>query len=113
LGDRWSGDPHRPPTRRPAHHGLVRPVARARYRSAECRMSAQLESLRRQSTPRPRRARRVEDGGPLVFGSGKGGAGTSTLAGLLAVGASASGSRVLLVDGNAGFGSLHLLMGVD
>lgn len=48
----------------------------------------------------------------LVVGSGKGGAGTSTLASLLAVVASERGSRVLLVDGDASLGSLHLLFGV-
>ena len=67
-------------------------------------MSAQLEPLRRQLTPRPYAARRSDEGGPVVFASGKGGTGTSTLAALLACGVAATGSRVLLVDGNVGRG---------
>jgi MinD-like ATPase involved in chromosome partitioning or flagellar assembly len=76
-------------------------------------MSAQLEPLRRQLAPRLYPSRRSEEGGPVVFGSGKGGTGTSTLAGLLAVGVAAAGSRVLLVDGSVGLGSLHLYLGVE
>ncbi|HEX6068598.1 MAG TPA: cellulose synthase operon protein YhjQ/BcsQ [Longimicrobiaceae bacterium] len=75
-------------------------------------MSAQLEPLRRQIAPRVYPSRRGEADGAVVFASGKGGTGTSTLAALLAVGAAARGSRVLLVDGNVGFGSLHLYLGV-
>jgi flagellar biosynthesis protein FlhG len=76
-------------------------------------MSAQLEPLRRQLAPRPYPGRRAEESGPVVFASGKGGTGTSTLAALLACGASAGGARVLLVDGNAGLGSLHLYLGIE
>jgi flagellar biosynthesis protein FlhG len=75
-------------------------------------VSAQLEPLRRQLAPRVYPSRRGEADGAVVFASGKGGTGTSTLAALLAVGAAARGSRVLLVDGNVGFGSLHLYLGV-
>lgn len=76
-------------------------------------MSAQLEPLRRQLATRPHLARRAEAGGAVVFASGKGGSGTSTLAALLSVGAAAGGQRVLLVDGSSGIGSLHLYLGVE
>lgn len=75
-------------------------------------MSMQLEPLRRQLAPRPYPSRRTEEGGPVVFASGKGGTGTSTLAALFAVSAASIGDRVLLVDGSAGIGSLHLYLGV-
>lgn len=74
-------------------------------------MSGQLDPLRRQLAPRPYPSRRAEAGGAVVFASGKGGTGTSTLAALLAVGVAAAGKRVLLVDGNVGGGSLHLYLG--
>lgn len=76
-------------------------------------MSAQLEPLRRQLAPRPYPSRRPEASGPLVFASGKGGTGTSTLAALLAVRVAANGLRVLLVDGNVELGSLQLYLGVE
>lgn len=75
-------------------------------------MSTQLEPLRRQLGPRPYPSRRPEENGAVVFASGKGGTGTSTAAALLACGAAENGFRVLLVDGNAAFGSLHLYLGV-
>lgn len=76
-------------------------------------MSAQLEPLRRQLAPRPYPSRRADQSGPMVFASGKGGTGTSSLAALFAVGAASAGSRVLLVDGSAGIGSLHQYLGVE
>jgi flagellar biosynthesis protein FlhG len=76
-------------------------------------MSSQLEPLRRQLAPRPYPSRRSEESGPVVFASGKGGTGTSTLAALFAVGVAAAGQRVLLVDGTTGLGSLHLYLGVQ
>lgn len=75
-------------------------------------MSTQLEPLRRQLAPRPYPSRRPDENGPVVFASGKGGTGTSTVAALLACGAAEAGFRVLLVDGNAGMGALHLYLGV-
>lgn len=48
----------------------------------------------------------------LVFAAGKGGLGVSTVVSLLAVRASLS-RRVLVVDGQTGPGTLHLLLGVD
>lgn len=47
----------------------------------------------------------------LVAG-GKGGVGTSVMSALLALGCASAGARVLLVDGNEGNGTLHLLFGV-
>lgn len=76
-------------------------------------MSTQLEALRRQRSVRPFLSSRGDEPGPVVFASGKGGSGTSTLAALLAVGAAAHGQRVLLVDGTAGIGSLHLYLGTE
>jgi MinD-like ATPase involved in chromosome partitioning or flagellar assembly len=49
--------------------------------------------------------------GVVVVGSGKGGVGTSTVSGLLALAGLRSGKRVLLVDGDEGAGCLHLLFG--
>jgi len=51
-------------------------------------------------------------GGSWLVASGKGGAGTSTVAGLLALMATRPGSSVLLVDGDVQFGVQHLLFGV-
>lgn len=76
-------------------------------------MSTQLEPLRRQLAPRPYPSRRGDEGGPIVFASGKGGTGTSTAAALLACGAAEAGFQVLLIDGAPGLGSLHLYLGVD
>ncbi len=50
--------------------------------------------------------------GVVVLGSGKGGVGTSTVAVLLALSASQEGRQVLLVDGDEGVGSVHLLLGL-
>ncbi len=47
--------------------------------------------------------------GMLAVAGGKGGVGTSTIAGLLAVAASEAGDHVLLVDGDPAFGTQHLL----
>jgi MinD-like ATPase involved in chromosome partitioning or flagellar assembly len=49
--------------------------------------------------------------GVVVVGSGKGGVGTSTVAGLLALAGVGNRRSVLLVDGDEGAGSLHLLFG--
>jgi flagellar biosynthesis protein FlhG len=49
--------------------------------------------------------------GVMVVGSGKGGIGTSTAACLLALAGARSGHEVLLVDGNEGPGTLHLILG--
>lgn len=48
-----------------------------------------------------------------VFGAGKGGVGTSALAGLVALSAARRGSRVLLVDADETVGSLHLMFGMQ
>ncbi len=76
-------------------------------------MSRSVESLkafmagsRREATFRPVR-------GVIVVGAGKGGVGTSVVAGLLAIAAARSGERVLLVDGDEAVGSLHLLFGLN
>lgn len=50
--------------------------------------------------------------GATVVASGKGGIGTSTVAGLLSLAASRSGASVLLVDGDVQFGVQHLLFAV-
>jgi flagellar biosynthesis protein FlhG len=47
------------------------------------------------------------------MGSGKGGVGTSTVSALLALSGARDGREVLLVDGDEGVGSLHLLLGLD
>lgn len=49
--------------------------------------------------------------GVVVFGAGKGGVGTSAVAGLVALGAARQGATVLLVDGDETVGSLHLMFG--
>ncbi len=49
--------------------------------------------------------------GVVVFGAGKGGVGTSTLTGLVALAAARSGASVLLVDADETVGSLHLQLG--
>jgi flagellar biosynthesis protein FlhG len=49
----------------------------------------------------------------VAVGSGKGGAGTSTLAALLAITMAEHGRRVLLVDAGERLGALHLLLGVE
>ncbi len=49
--------------------------------------------------------------GVVVVGSGKGGVGTSTVAALLALSGAGRGMRTLLVDGDEGAGSLHLIFG--
>jgi flagellar biosynthesis protein FlhG len=50
--------------------------------------------------------------GVVVFGAGKGGVGTSTLSGLVALAAARSGASVLLVDADETVGSLHLQLGL-
>ena len=76
-------------------------------------MNRSLDSLRRYLdrggepspwAPRP---------GVVVMGSGKGGVGTSTVSALLALSGARDGREVLLVDGDEGVGSLHLLLGLD
>ena len=49
--------------------------------------------------------------GIVVLGSGKGGTGTSFISALIALTASRSGSRVLLVDADETAGTLHLMFG--
>ncbi len=49
----------------------------------------------------------------VVFGAGKGGVGTSTLAGMTALHAAAQGASVLMVDADETVGSLHLMFGVQ
>lgn len=51
--------------------------------------------------------------GVVVFGAGKGGVGTSMLAGLVALQAARRGATVLLVDADETVGSLHLMFGVQ
>ena len=46
----------------------------------------------------------------MVFASGKGGVGTSTMAALMAVGLARRGEQVLLIDGSQGW--LHMLFGI-
>jgi len=48
----------------------------------------------------------------VVVASGKGGVGTSVIASLAALSATARGDKVLLIDANEGSGSLHHLFGV-
>lgn len=76
-------------------------------------MSAQLEALRSYVARHPAPPAATPPRGAVVVASGKGGVGTSTVASLLAVAAAGAGGRVLLVDGDPGMGSLHLLFGVD
>ena len=49
--------------------------------------------------------------GVVVFGAGKGGVGTSTLTGLVALAAARNGASVLLVDADETVGALHLQLG--
>ena len=79
----------------------------------------QLDSLRAYvaSRPAPRAATRdMESGGGtgiVVVGSGRGGAGTSVIAALLALSAAAMGRRVLLVDLDEHVGPQRYLLGVE
>ncbi|MCG8467979.1 MAG: hypothetical protein MJB57_07165 [Gemmatimonadetes bacterium] len=50
--------------------------------------------------------------GAWVVASGKGGSGTSTVAGLVSYAASEAGASILLVDGDLQFGVQHLLFGL-
>ena len=73
-------------------------------------MSRQIESLRRfVSGARDGTSPGSEN--VVVFASGKGGVGTSTMAALMAVGLSRRGERVLLIDGSQGW--LHMLFGIS
>lgn len=56
--------------------------------------------------------RSVVPTGAAIVASGKGGIGTSTVAGLLSVVASRAGASVLLIDGDVQFGVQHLLFAV-
>ncbi len=74
-------------------------------------MSSQAHSLRRflarrGGAPRP-------GGVALVVAGGKGGVGASTVAALLALRAAEEGRSTLLIDAEAGHGTLHLLLGVE
>jgi flagellar biosynthesis protein FlhG len=75
------------------------------------RMTSQLDALRSFMAARP--AGGGKPGGPhvLVVGSGKGGAGTSVVASLVALSAAAAGRRVLLVDADPHVGPLRYLLG--
>jgi Mrp family chromosome partitioning ATPase len=76
-------------------------------------MSTQLEGLRHFVASRPGPSTHPADhSGPVVVGSGKGGTGTSTLAALIALLASADGASVLLIDAADGLGAQHMLFGV-
>ena len=76
-------------------------------------MSTQLASLQDFVAARGPAIRSDADDRVVVLASGKGGVGTSTLAALLAAVTSSTGANVLLVDGTADVGTLHLLLGVD
>ena len=76
--------------------------------------STQLAAMRayvgtRPTAPAPSRASAA--GGAVVFGSGKGGAGTSVVATLVALAAAAAGTNVLLVDADEHVGPLGHLLG--
>ena len=81
-------------------------------------MPPQLDSLRAYvaTRPAPRDAARGMDAGGgagiVVVGSGRGGAGTSVIAALLALSAAALGRRVLLVDLDEHVGPQRYLLGV-
>jgi flagellar biosynthesis protein FlhG len=75
-------------------------------------MSTQLEGLRHFVASRPASTHPADHSGPVVVGSGKGGTGTSTLAALIALLASADGASVLLIDAADGLGAQHMLFGV-
>ncbi len=62
------------------------------------------------AAPRPTATAAV--GNVVVFGSGKGGAGTSVVAALVALAAAGAGRRVLLVDADEHVGPLGHLLGV-
>ncbi len=82
-------------------------------------LPAQLDTLRAYVASRPAASPRARDGvradaatTVLVVGSGKGGAGTSVVAALLALSAAAMGRRVLLADLDEHVGPQRLLLGV-
>jgi Mrp family chromosome partitioning ATPase len=89
-------------------------------------MATQLDALRAYVASRPaasapapargarRDARDAREPGPAMFvvGSGKGGAGTSITAAMLALALAASGARTLLVDADEQVGAQRLLLGV-
>lgn len=74
-------------------------------------MTGSVDSLRRYLGRHGSASQWARAPGVVVVGSGKGGVGTSTVAALLAMAGAQEGRRVLLVDGDEGVGSLHLLMG--
>jgi flagellar biosynthesis protein FlhG len=73
-------------------------------------VSAQLDALRAFVAARPAAAGPASN--VLVVGSGKGGAGTSVVAALVAIAAAAAGRRVLLVDADPHVGPQRHLLGV-
>lgn len=75
-------------------------------------MPRSVESLKAFMAGSGRNTSRVYPG-VVVFGAGKGGVGTSTLAGLTAVHAARRGASVLLVDADETVGTLHLMFGVQ
>ncbi|GLC25384.1 P-loop NTPase [Roseisolibacter agri] len=82
-------------------------------------LPAQLDTLRAYVASRPAASPRARDGvradaatTVLVVGSGKGGAGTSVVAAMLALSAAAMGRRVLLADLDEHVGPQRLLLGV-
>jgi flagellar biosynthesis protein FlhG len=76
-------------------------------------MSEQLDSLRHYVAHHPPVGSPEAPPGVLLVAGGKGGVGTSTVAGLLAVMAAMEGIEVLLVDADESHGSLPLLLGVE
>ena len=75
-------------------------------------MSAQLDAMRAYLANRPGGAAPVDGPQVLVVGSGKGGAGTSVVAALVALDAAAAGKRVLLVDADPHVGPQRFLLGL-
>jgi flagellar biosynthesis protein FlhG len=75
-------------------------------------MNRSLKSLRTYLEKGGETPRWAPTPGVVVVGAGKGGVGTSTISALLALAGAREGRRVLLVDGDEGVGSLHLLMGL-
>lgn len=76
-------------------------------------MTSSLESLRAYLGSGGEGSRWTPTPGVVVLGSGKGGVGTSTVAGLMALVAAQEGRQVLLVDADEGVGSLHFLFGIS
>jgi flagellar biosynthesis protein FlhG len=76
-------------------------------------MSVQLDTLRRYVAERPQPRLREGAERVVLVGSGKGGVGASSIAGLIAVMAAADGKEVLLMDADESHGALPLMLGVE